>query len=112
MKSAGLLLAFSEPQVLAEFERFRVFDEVGGADKKSFELGQLSFAKRWVGAIQKLADEKSEDGVPQKLQLFVISISGCGLVGMRAMGQRLRQQLLILELVLKRRLESFTTGHK
>ncbi len=62
-------------------------------------------------AIQKITDQKTEDCIPQKLQLFVIQNDAALFVGMRAVRKSLSEQLEIFECVAKLCLQSRKVHH-
>src|SRR5215468_7759126 len=70
-----------------------ILDQVGSADKKTFEFRKLSLIQVGVRAVQNIAHHETQDGIAEKLELFVVLARL--LVGMRTVGQRLCQQLLV-----------------
>src|ERR1039457_5276827 len=69
------------------------------ADQVGFQLRQTALGVVGMQGNQQLADDEAEDGVAQKLKLFVIVEDALEilLVDQRFMGQRAFQQLAALE---------------
>src|SRR5580692_5236003 len=71
--AAGLLLASAQLQVVAQMDVLRIFDEIGGAHKKTFQLRKLSLRQIRMRPKEKIADKKPQYRVSEEFELLVVS---------------------------------------
>src|SRR5678815_4233812 len=67
-----LFLTLSHVQVPPKIQQFGIPHEIGGADKKTFELRQLAFCKCRILPAERVADNEPENSISQELQLFIV----------------------------------------
>src|SRR5437867_6925344 len=91
--AARLFLTFPQLQVAAQMDSLRVFHEVRGADEEAFQLRKLTLRQFGMGAEEKIADQKTQNGVAKELELFIISFAGALFIRVRTVRERLTEQL-------------------
>ena len=65
-----------------------------------------------MGSEQEIGDEKSQYGITQKFELFIIPVTDRSLVRMGTVRQRFCEELRVLEGVTKLELQIFNRTHK
>ena len=110
LPAAGGLLSLAHPQIGPKVEGAGHRGELLAADRRRPDLGELAFRIAGVGGEQELGDGQAQDGVAQELEALVVAHAGV-FGGIRAVGQRLGQQLPVGERVAERLFERLGVSH-
>ena len=109
--AATLFFASPQVQVVSQLQFLGHSDQMLFADQVGPELGEFSLAKAGKAVEQFFGGDKSQDGVSQKLQLFVVShprpagrLQRFQFARLGTVGQGLLQQFRPLEMVSQGRL--------
>src|SRR4029077_14231618 len=102
----AFFLASTQPQVMPEFQLPRHLDQMFLTDQMRPQFRKLPFSKMGKAVKQLLRRNQPQDGVSQELKLLVVS-HPCGCLdlqrfefaSLRAVGERLFQQLRSRELI-------------
>jgi len=93
----------SKKEILSQIELLGNGKKVGGTDEMGFEFRKTALGNRGIVPNQSVADEKSENGIPEKLQLLVVDkaapTGGVFLMYQRAVGQRANEKVVLLKAI-------------
>src|SRR5262249_9756581 len=99
--SSGLFFALPQIQVAAQMNPLRVFDQIRGTHEESFQFRKLALAESGMRLKKKVGDQKAQNRIAEKFELFVIAVNGAALIGMRTVRQCTSQEVCVLEGVLE-----------